>query len=113
MTATKWKHADVDYARAADFVFHEFEQCAVQGKPVRSNELIQKDLKARGLPVAQKAGSHSGHLAATGRIQIFISGKNHRQVQIETGDHAGKRSAPNPAGSQPHLLISCRGTTRL
>lgn len=40
-------------------------------------------------------------LARAGRILIEISGRNFRQVTILVGEHAGKKTAPNPDPNAP------------
>jgi hypothetical protein len=49
-------------------------------------------------------------LASAGCIRIEISGRNFRRVTILTGPHAGKATAPDPAGAKPWKIIDASGT---
>jgi hypothetical protein len=47
-------------------------------------------------------------LCKHGRLKVYISGHNYRQVEILDGPHAGKRTAPDP---QNHRVWKIVGRT--
>lgn len=49
-------------------------------------------------------------LAHAGRIRIEIYAWNFRVIEILTGPHAGKRTAPGPNGQKPWKIIDANGT---
>lgn len=44
-------------------------------------------------------------LCRQGRIKVYISGNNYRQVEILDGPHAGAKTAPNPKGHRVWKII--------
>lgn len=44
-------------------------------------------------------------LCKAGKLKVYISGQNYRQVEILTGPHKGMKTAPNPKGAVPWKII--------
>lgn len=71
-----------------DAAFAQIEQAAVRGERCPQNH----ELPQYNCPV---------ELARERRILIEISSRNWRVVTLLTGPHAGKKTAPDPAGRKP------------
>lgn len=101
----KWRSHH--YRAAEALVFERFVQAAREGERCPSNDLIEGLLRNAGLP--QTAfGARKGHamtLAERGDIRVEVSGKNWRVVEILTGEHAGKRTMPDPKGGRPTRIF--------
>ena len=54
-----------------------------------------------------------GALAQAGKIKIEISGHNWRRVTILWGEHAGRKTPPNPHGHKVYLVCDELGYRRL
>lgn len=86
-----------------DFVYDRLVEAAIEGRRCPTSPELGKELALAGL--ARVPGNSVPHLARAGRIQIEVSGRNWRVVEIATGPHKGKRTAADPDGRKVRLII--------
>ena len=83
---------------ALEACYAAVERAAIEGRRCPENGTFSVDTR------------YMVALAHAGRIQIKISGHNYRTVTILQGEHAGKRTAPDPTGAKVWKMLDHTGT---
>jgi len=88
------------------FAFDLLVAAAVEGRRCPMNGQIADSLAIHGLPVG---GNIVTELCEHGHIRSYVYALNYGVVEIRTGAHAGKTTAPAARGLEPYKVVDNGG----